>query len=381
MKVIVSDVDSRKGFDLVNIMNRFYGYECILSAPRDYNFQLPIIYRQNIYPLRSLSYDVFEKDLSKLLELFRGDSLVYLPVSERPTRLLYAFIEKNGKPEYLHFLLPDKEIFELTSDKGSFQQYCELHHYPVPKSFLKNEVFSRDFSFIPLIAKPISGEGSVGIKHIDRPDQLDLLKSLDASKHIIQEKIQGERKVAGAFYLCKDGDILCQYTHQRIRTFPENGGVTVYSKSGNNNEILSIGANLLHSLNWNGLAMIEFIQDSRTKEWKMIELNPRLWGSALLSAFNQSRMLDNFVKSCTEQAKSSVSSSKRAKTTYIRWWFPFEVFSFLKGNLSLRELFTLNTKNTCYINFSYASFTSSLAYLTYFIFNVRSIKRFFKKLI
>jgi len=380
IKVIVSDVDSRKGFDLVNIMKRFYGFECILCASRDYKFQLPFIYVQKTYPLRSESYELFEQDFSKLLELFSGNSLVYLPVSEKPTRFLYSFFEKNGRPEHLHFLLPDKEMFEMTSDKGSFQKYCELRDFPVPKSFFKKEVLSPNFSFRPLIVKPVSGEGSVGIKHIDRSDQLDLLQSIDTSKHIIQEKIQGLKKVAGAFFLCKEGSVLAQYTHQRIRTFPENGGVTVYSKSGGNKEILDIGAELLDSLNWNGVAMIEFMQDSTTKDWKIIELNPRLWGSVLLSAFNHSKMLEAYVSNSLENEIPPQAPGKALKNRFIRWWFPFELLSFFRGKLSWRDLFNLNLKNTCYINFTYASTFSSISYLLYFTFNVKSLKRFLKKL-
>jgi len=380
VKVIISDVDSRKGFDVVNVIRRLYGFDCILCAGRDYKYQLPFIYSQKVYPLRGSSYDTFEEDFTKLLKLFSADRLVYLPVSEWPTRLFYAFLERHGRPKNLHFLLPSREAFDLTSHKGSFQRYCELHQFPVPQSFKKTEILSPKFSFHPLIAKPFSGEGSVGIKHIDYPEQLSLLKSINSDDYLVQEKIQGVQKVAGAFFLCKNGTVLSQYTHQRLRTFPENGGVTVYSKSGSNKEILDIGAQLLRSLNWNGLAMIEFMQDNASKEWKIIELNPRLWGSVLLSAFNRSQMLQAYVQDSLEIEKPGQATVQPLENRYIRWWFPFELLSFLKGKLSWRELFKLDLKRTCYINFTYASAFGSIAYLLYFTFNSKSIKRFLKKL-
>lgn len=379
-KVIISDVNSRKGFDAVSIMKRLYEVPTILCAERNIKFQLPIIYRQRVSLLRSHSYNVFEKDFSKLLEENSSSRLVYLPVSEKPTRHLLTFLENHKTPEHLNYLLPSKQAFEMTSHKGLFQGHCEEYGFSVPKSFTKSEVLDSKFSFQPLIAKPFSGEGSVGIKHIDRAEQLSTLDSINPNNYLIQEKIQAGQKVAGAFFLCKNGEVLNQYTHQRLRTFPENGGVTVYSRSGNNQEILAIGSELLHSLEWTGLAMIEFMQDKGTNEWKIIELNPRLWGSVMLSAFNGSRMLEDYVRYSLEAPKISKQSHSFAGNKYIRWWFPFELLSFFKGKLTFKQLIKLDLKKTCYINFTYASVYSSLTYLLYFTFNVKSLKRFLKKI-
>lgn len=379
-KVVISDVDSRKGFDVVNIIRSCYQFDSILCASKDFKYQLRAIYIQKVHRLRSKNFEVFEKDFSEILRIHNLYKLVYLPVSEKPTRHLYKFIEKHGCPENLHYMLPPSKAFEMTSHKGLFQAYCEQNSFPVPKSYSKSEALASASSFRPLIAKPFSGEGSVGIKHIDNTEQLSLLESVSSDNYLIQEKIQGIQKVAGAFYLCKEGKVISQYTHQRLRTFPENGGVTVYSKSGNNQEILNIGAQLLQSLNWNGLAMIEFIQDNASKEWKIIEVNPRLWGSALLSAFNRSQMLQAYVQNSLKVEKPAHAPLQPLENRYIRWWFPFELLSFLRGKLSWRELFKLDLKHTCYINFTYASAFSSIAYLFYFTFNSKSVKRFLKKL-
>lgn len=380
VKVIISDVDSRKGFDTVNIIRNLYSFHCVLCAGRDYNIQLPLIYHQKVFPLRSKSYPLFEKDFFKILSANASINLVYLPVSEKPTRYLYNYLKRYGKPDNLFYLLPGEHVFEMTSHKGLFQTYCEKNGFPIPKSFSFSEALSSNFSFQPLIAKPYSGEGSVGIKHIDSQDKLDAISTLDQNTYLIQEKIKGTKKIAGAFFLCKNGKVINHYTHQRIRTFPENGGVTVYSRSGDNSKIISIGSKLLKSLNWNGIAMIEFMQDRDSQDWNIIELNPRLWGSVMLSAFNESRMLLHYVQKCLNAESSSESSSEPTSNKYIRWWFPFEVLSFVKGSISLKQLFQFDFKNTCYINFTYASLYASFLYMLYFTFNGKSFKRFLKKL-
>ena len=41
--------------------------------------------------------------------------------------------------------------------------------------------------------------------------------------------------------------------------------------------------------------MIEYILDHRDNKYKLIEINPRMWGSIMLSEFCNSNMLDNYI--------------------------------------------------------------------------------------
>lgn len=377
MKVIISDVGSRKAFDVVNIVQRLYGFSAILCAGKDYRVRLPLVYGQKVYPLRSGAYPLFEEDLKSLLTVFSGEQLVYLPVSERPTRHLYEYVRRHGRPDGLFYLLPTAEHFDLTSDKSRFQQYCEDNGFPVPASILIADALNGDLPFRPMILKPISGEGSVGIKHIDVPEDLAKLEGVNPENYVLQEKIISDRKVSGAFFLCREGKVISRYTHQRLRTFPANGGVTVFSRADHNREILDIGAKFLAALQWDGLAMIEFLYDPTAGQWKMIELNPRLWGSVLLSAFNDSGMLRHYVE--RSLGKSAAGNTDWLAVS-IRWFYPFEVLNWLRGNISFKQLVTFNSKHTCYINFTYSSFYRSLAYFLYFTFNVSSIRRLQKKI-
>ncbi len=378
MKVIITDVESRKAFDLVNIMQRRYGYNCILCASKDFSVQLPLIFFSGVHRLRSRSYADFAADFAALLAKYADEELVYLPVSERPTRQLYRYLAENGRPDNLRYLLPRAEHFDMTSNKYAFQQFCEANGFPVPRSYAIEGFDTENFPFRPLILKPRSGEGSVGIKHIDTPAELAKIATVDPATYLLQEKIVSDQKVSGAFFLCRDGEVISHYTHQRLRTFPENGGVTVFSRGGHEQSLVESGAALLRELRWDGVAMIEFLYDATDGQWKIIELNPRLWGSVLLAAFNGSDMLRQYVALCRGEAVDAAPPV--AQEVYIRWWFPFELLGWLKRQISIRELLRFDFARTCYINMTYSTWYRSLSYLLYFSFNVKSIKRYLKKI-
>jgi len=378
VKVLISDIESRKGLDVVNIIESKNGFDSILCSARNYRFQLPLIYLKKVYPLRTSSYEEFESDLISIQKSFSDELIIFLPVSEKTTRLFYHFVDTHDENN-IAFLLPPKELFDLTSDKGMFQAYCENKEFPVPRSYTKKDIFSPELKFRPLVAKPFSGQGSVGLKYINNESELQILDDIDFDNYLIQDKIISNQQVSGAFFLCDQGKLISQYTHQRLRTFPVEGGVTVYSKRTNNDVIVQIGASLLKDLNWTGLAMIEFLYDESSKQWKIIELNPRIWGSILLSAFADADLLRDYVHLC-QGKEISQPENRSFREVFIRWLFPFDILNLLKRSISLKEFMSFNVAKTCYINFTYSSFWRSLSYLFYFTFNLRSLNRYIKKL-
>jgi predicted ATP-grasp superfamily ATP-dependent carboligase len=325
--------------------------------------------------LRTDSYDTFSKDLISISEYFSGDQIVYVPASETVTLLFYEFIAKEGRRNFL-YVLPDEETFNLCRNKYHFQSFCEENNLPVPASFSIAEVKELKQRCMPLVVKPRIGAGSVGLKYLTTSEDLNYLNAVKEKEILIQQKIKSNGTVEGAFFLSVEGKVIQAFSHRRIRTFPDDGGVTVYSESTYNEPIIAIGKDVLSKLKWSGLAMIEFMYDEDEKQWRIIELNPRLWGSVLLSAFNNSGMLLNYVELSNSQ---KLTSSEVVSGKMIRWYYPYEILNLFKRNISIKELLTFNRRNTCYINATYAGIWQTVAFQYYMTFNLKSIKRFFQK--
>jgi len=373
--ILITDAESRKSFDLINILTHNYpSFKTILLSEKDVNFQLPLIYNQKIFKTSYSSQFCFEKSLLNAIDQTQCDKYVFIPVSDTAVNYFILGKDKWSK-HHVYSLLPDLETFWTANDKLKFQKFCLEKNIPVPHPFSKQEIFCDDFKFQPLIAKPAVGAGSVGLMHVDFKDDLERLTELKEDEYVIQEKIQN-LKVEGAFFLVKDGKVISFYSHSRIRMYPPTGGVSVYSKIGYDSVLFKLGSDVLSKLKWNGIAMIEYLYDPNSKKYIILEINPRLWGSFMLSEFAGTKMLLNYIN-LSLNLKTVTATNLENK--FIRWLFPFDILLYLKKFGRIKHFWTLDYKNTCYINNSYASLWKKFSYLIYFIFNVSSIKRLFKK--
>jgi predicted ATP-grasp superfamily ATP-dependent carboligase len=99
---------------------------------------------------------------------------------------------------------------------------------------------------------------------------------------IIQEFIHG--RGYGYFALFdKDRKLKAEFCHKRIREYPLSGGPSSCCESYYNKELIAIGRKVLDSLEWRGLAMVEFKYDEHAKIFYVLEVNGRYWGSLPLA--------------------------------------------------------------------------------------------------
>ena len=101
---------------------------------------------------------------------------------------------------------------------------------------------------------------------------------------IIQEYIQG--KAFGFYALFNHGTCLAYFMHERIHEYPITGGSSTLAKSFYDRELYEAGILILEKLKWHGPAMVEFKKDIRDNQYKLIEINPKLWGSLELSTYS-----------------------------------------------------------------------------------------------
>jgi len=70
---------------------------------------------------------------------------------------------------------------------------------------------------------------------------------------------------------------------KRIGTRFHYGGISTLRETKKNDDLVKIAFHLLERIKWSGVAMVEFRIDKRDGTPKLMEINPRFWGSLQLS--------------------------------------------------------------------------------------------------
>jgi D-aspartate ligase len=97
---------------------------------------------------------------------------------------------------------------------------------------------------------------------------------------MVQELIPGGGEYQFSFgALCLDGKPLATVTVRRRRQYPVDfGRSSSYVETIENDDVERGAREILQALRFTGLVEVEFKQDPRDLQYKILELNPRIWG-------------------------------------------------------------------------------------------------------
>lgn len=83
----------------------------------------------------------------------------------------------------------------------------------------------------------------------------------------------------GFFALYDEGEPVATFQHRQRRGWSYAGGPSAFRESVDIPALEDAGRALLDELEWHGLAMVEFLRDEESGEFKLMEVNPRFWSS------------------------------------------------------------------------------------------------------
>ena len=190
---------------------------------------------------------------------------VLLPIGYHSTATIERHREELGKVTRL--ALASRESMEIAANKDKTMRFAEKIGIPSPKTYAdKSEVET-----FPVVAKPAREIG--GMRYVNSKEELARVPE----GFVIQDYIPGEGY--GLFSLFNKGKLRAVFMHKRIREFPITGGASTAAESVFIPELKEAGLKLLTALNWHGVAMAEFKLDSRDGKFKLMEINPKFWGS------------------------------------------------------------------------------------------------------
>jgi len=212
-----------------------------------------------------------EEFIQFLIEYLSKESIdVLIPIGYTTT----VTISKHKKEllSYVKIPIANYESMQIASNKEKTMQLADSLNIPTPI-----EYYSIDsVEIFPVVVKGLYESGHV--RYINSPDEL---RTINFNEYLIQEYIPGEGY--GFYALFNNGIEKAVFMHKRLREYPISGGASTCAKSVYNEELKRLGLALLRQLHWHGVAMVEFKKDSRDGKFKLMEINPKFWGSLDLS--------------------------------------------------------------------------------------------------
>jgi predicted ATP-grasp superfamily ATP-dependent carboligase len=288
---------------------------------------------------------------SFLIEYLKENSIdVVIPMNDFSASFLSS--NKLELLEFTKFIIPDIAIFNSGYDKNELMQICEKHHFPHPKSAdldtVSLELAAEKVGF-PSLIKPNITTGGRGITLVNSKEEFfriyDSIKEEHGSCHLQQFIEEGGKQFKVQLFVDDKGGLLASTVIDKIRFYPEKGGSSCCNKTIEDANLVTLCYNVLKTIGWVGFADFDLIQDPKTGESKIMEINPRVPAcikSSIVSGIDFATIIAN------QTLGLELENYTYSPNKYLRYfgldilWFLFSQNRF-KTDPSWFKLFSKNT--------------------------------------
>jgi len=347
--IFICDGRSRSSLPIIRTFGR-KGFRVIIGESfKCFSFFSKYVDEKVIYPDPAKTPEKFYNFIKKYLTENKVD--LFIPVRDDTT-----YISSNNKKELsklTNLIVPDKDKFEICRDKSETIKLARKLNIPHPKTIL--DFKSRKYNSIiqevgsPFLIKPCISSGSRGIIKVvseedyNRAYQIVIKKN---EKYMVQEFIPhgGAFGVEVVYY---KGEKKAFFVHKRLREYPVSGGPSTLRISIREPEMERISFKMFDNLNWHGVAMVEFRVDARDNKPKLMEINPRFWGSLSTSIY--AGMDFPYILYCLTNNIDFGADYTVGKMS--RWLLFGDILWFLSSKNKLRnfwQFIKIKQKNLCY---------------------------------
>jgi len=231
-----------------------------------------------------------------------GTAPVVFPTADPDLAALNG-LQATGADYFRNILAPENLINQL-ADKRQFEDLAVRIGLPVPRSYDATsmadvEKIARVAQF-PLIIKPSQ---SIGWRHPDIPLKIarskaivlhsvkeltDVCRALSVRplEVMIQEYVPGgdEEHYDVHAYIDRKGKPIAIFSGRKWRICPPHAGSGCYVESVFVPALEKLALDILNKVEYRGIANINFKRHSKTGEYKLLEINPRVSQWSILAA-------------------------------------------------------------------------------------------------
>ena len=259
---------------------------CADESPFNLAFYSRYCRKHTLYPSPLRHPQRFAEYLLDYLAGHPQDCLI--PVKEESLDVIILYREEFERLTRLPF--PPTSVFQICRDKNKTMALARQLGIPHPKTVMPTcldqvEALAKTLTF-PVVIKPRLSCSGLGISHVKEYAQLYEAYCKVHAQYpfpMIQEEIPPGEKYDVACLLDENSRPLATFAQKEIRSFPLQDGASTVQESVWRPDLVEITQQFLQAAGWSGIAEAEFMIDPRDGRPKLLEVNPRFWGSLQLA--------------------------------------------------------------------------------------------------
>lgn len=302
--VVLTDPNSKTTLAIARSLARS-GHQVLLAGPR--LSRVGVSRHASSLGLSELNQSHHLDELAEKLDSFGVDVLV--PIGGRSIWLLSRY--QTRIPPNVRLEIASASSIALALDKTKTRDEAKSVGVRTPKSFASSDAaakFLNDKNAQIVVKSPHELAKAPPI-YVSSPLALSAAISTQEQRTgifpMLTEYIEGDG--VGFCALYRRGVLVDFYMHRRLRETPSTGGASTFAETVFFPEVAGAGKALLDSLQWHGVAMVEFKLSEAGAV--LLEINPKFWGSYQLG---QHAGVD-FAKSIVEWRPASDTELEETK--------------------------------------------------------------------
>ena len=283
MRILIIDGGARQ---CLPIIKEFHKKGCEVSVLC--GSKMDVGYRYKYTDIRILvEFNFHNEEISYkpiLKEVSTGRYDIVIPMVDFFATILSK--HKEELSQYAIIYVNDWNIYSKAIDKLQTMTICMENGVPCPKTALVTSVNDFDDTGwkYPLVIKPRTSFGAKGFNVAYSREELVehfILTEAKFGLSLIQEYIPQDDKQYQVEMLMDDkGECKAFVLMDKVRWYPLTGGSSTLNITLHDENICKSCIKLLKCIGWKGYASLDIIRDPRDGVAKILEINPRMNGTA-----------------------------------------------------------------------------------------------------
>ncbi|MGA9770875.1 MAG: carboxylate--amine ligase [Blastocatellia bacterium] len=199
-------------------------------------------------------------------------------------------VARHRKKLEEYFLLPFSELdtIERILDKNLLYRKCEERKIPIPRTYYLNDQNADSVAAqigFPCILKPalqreFTNEFGEKVFRVESREEFLALVERAARHPMLAQEIVGAG-IDSFYSLCsyvgRDGQAKGVFVGRKLEQYPADFGTACLVDSRYVEEIIERGTDVLNQFGYQGISEAEFIFDERDRDFKLLDINTRVW--------------------------------------------------------------------------------------------------------